>query len=204
MLRSRQVRSSCTSGPSSCYLCHDVAETVASCATSTAQGVEVIAVHQPRSPEELDVAKVTEDALGPMRITQPCAIDNQHAIVDRFGNQFVPAFYLFNHNHELRHFQAGDKGTSGRRRDRARPERTGRRAGGVKTFVLRNCAHGGVALIGGEAGPCARVVEHEREVRQERAAEVAVAGPRRRAGGGDRLTEHFEGRDPHAWDNATI
>jgi thiol-disulfide isomerase/thioredoxin len=95
----------------SCYLCHDVAETVASWRdTYGPQGLEVIAVHQPRSPEELDVAKVTEDALGPMHITQPCAIDNEHAIVDRFGNQFVPAFYLFNRNHELRHFQAGDKG----------------------------------------------------------------------------------------------
>ncbi len=95
----------------SCYLCHNVAETVAGWRdTYGPRGLEVIAVHQPRSADELDVARVTEDALGPMAITQPCAIDNAHAIVDRFENQFVPAFYVFNRAHELRHFQAGDKG----------------------------------------------------------------------------------------------
>jgi len=68
------------------------------------------AVHQPRSEDELDVAAVTKDALEEMKLTQPVAIDNDHAIVDRFQNQFVPAFYVFNRNHEMRHFQAGGKG----------------------------------------------------------------------------------------------
>jgi len=95
----------------SCYICHDVAETVAGWRdTYGPQGLEVIAIHQPRGPEELDVAKVTADALGPMGLTQSCAIDNTHTIVDRFANQFVPGYYVFNRNHELRHFQAGDKG----------------------------------------------------------------------------------------------
>ena len=44
-----------------------------------------------------------------MKLTQPVAIDNEHTIVDRFENQFVPAFYVFNRKHELRHFQAGGK-----------------------------------------------------------------------------------------------
>ena len=35
------------------------------------RGLKVIAVHQPRGPEELDIAKVTEDAHGEMGITQP-------------------------------------------------------------------------------------------------------------------------------------
>jgi len=95
----------------SCYLCHDTAERVAAWRDRYGpQGLSVIAVHQPRGPEELDIEKVTADALGPMGLTQPCAIDNEHAIVDRFENQFVPAYYVFNRKHELRHFQAGDKG----------------------------------------------------------------------------------------------
>jgi hypothetical protein len=69
-----------------------------------------VAIHQPRGPEELDLAKVTADALGPMGLTQPCAVDNEHTLVDRFENQFVPAYYVFDRNHQLRHFQAGDKG----------------------------------------------------------------------------------------------
>jgi thioredoxin-like negative regulator of GroEL len=95
----------------SCYMCHDVADQVAAWRERySPRGLSIVSVHQPRSPEELDIAKVSADARGPMHITQPCAIDNEHAIVDRFENQFVPAYYLFNRDHQLRHFQAGDKG----------------------------------------------------------------------------------------------
>lgn len=95
----------------SCYICHDVAEQVAGWRDKYGpQGLKVIAIHQPRGPEELDLDKVIADAEGPMGITQPLAIDNQHAIVERFQNQFVPAYYVFNKAHQLRHFQAGDKG----------------------------------------------------------------------------------------------
>ncbi len=95
----------------SCYICHDVAKQVAEWRDRFgAAGLEVIAIHQPRGPEELDLAKVQADALGAMGLSQPCAIDNEHELVDRFQNQFVPAYYVFNRNHELRHFQAGDKG----------------------------------------------------------------------------------------------
>jgi thiol-disulfide isomerase/thioredoxin len=95
----------------SCYLCHESAEMVAGWRDKyAARGVAFVAVHQPRSESELDVAAVTKDALEEMKLTQPVAIDNEHAIVDRFGNQFVPAFYVFNRLHELRHFQAGGKG----------------------------------------------------------------------------------------------
>jgi thiol-disulfide isomerase/thioredoxin len=95
----------------SCYLCHDAAGRVAELRDRYApQGVVFIAVHQPRSPDELNVEAVRKDALDEMHITQPCAIDNDHAIVERFENQFVPAFYVFNARHEMRHFQAGGAG----------------------------------------------------------------------------------------------
>jgi hypothetical protein len=95
----------------SCYICHDVVGQVNAWRDEYGpQGLQVIAVHQPRGPEELDIAKVTADAGDAMALTQPCAIDNEHEIVGRFENQFVPAYYVFNKNHELRHFQAGDKG----------------------------------------------------------------------------------------------
>ncbi len=95
----------------SCYICHETAEQFAQWRDKfAAHGVAFVAVHQPRSEDELNVEEVTADALGEMKLTQPCAIDNDHAIVDRFENQFVPAFYVFNRAHELRHFQAGGKG----------------------------------------------------------------------------------------------
>ena len=94
-----------------CGICHDVADRVAAWREHYGpQGLAFIAVHQPRSPEELDAARVAADARGPMQIVQPCAIDSEHTIVDRFDNRFVPAYYLFDSVHELRHFQAGDKG----------------------------------------------------------------------------------------------
>ena len=45
-----------------------------------------------------------------MGITQPLAVDNEHTLVDAFENEFVPAYYLFDRNHELVHRQAGDRG----------------------------------------------------------------------------------------------
>jgi thiol-disulfide isomerase/thioredoxin len=94
-----------------CYMCHDAAAQVAEWRRQfEPRGLQFIAIHQPRGPEELDIDKVSEDATGPMLIEWPCAIDNEHAIVDGFQNEFVPAFYLFDREHQLRHFQAGDKG----------------------------------------------------------------------------------------------
>jgi thiol-disulfide isomerase/thioredoxin len=95
----------------SCYLCHENAELVAKWRDEFSRdGVAFVSVHQPRSQDELDVDAVTKDALQEMKLTEPVAIDNTHAIVDRFSNEFVPAFYVFNRAHELRHFQAGGKG----------------------------------------------------------------------------------------------
>ena len=95
----------------SCYLCHETAEQFAQWRDRFAQrGVAFVAIHQPRSEDELDIEAVCSDALTEMKLTQPTAIDNDHAIVERFANEFVPAFYVFNRAHELRHFQAGGKG----------------------------------------------------------------------------------------------
>jgi thiol-disulfide isomerase/thioredoxin len=95
----------------SCYICHNVSEQVNAWRDKYAkEGLQFIAIHQPRSEAELDIEAVRKDALEAMKLTQPCAIDNEHTLVERFANQFVPAYYLFDRNHELRHFQAGDKG----------------------------------------------------------------------------------------------
>jgi peroxiredoxin len=95
----------------SCYMCHESAEQFNAWRDRfVAQGVAFVSIHQPRSEDELDVAAITKDALEAMRLTQPVAVDNDHTLVDRFGNQFVPAYYVFNRAHQLRHFQAGGKG----------------------------------------------------------------------------------------------
>jgi len=95
----------------SCYLCHETAERVAGWyATYAPRGVRFVAIHQPRSPEELDIAKVETDAREVMKLAYACAVDNEHTIVDRFTNEVVPAFYCFDQAHTMRHFQAGGLG----------------------------------------------------------------------------------------------
>ncbi len=95
----------------SCYVCHETAERFNAWRDRFEKlGVAFVAVHQPRSEDELDLEAVRVDALEEMKLAQPVAIDSDHAIVDRFENQFVPAYYVFDRGHQLRHFQAGGKG----------------------------------------------------------------------------------------------
>ena len=95
----------------SCHICHDVADRFNAWRDQYGpRGLRILSIHQPRGESELDVGAVTTDARDEMKMTQPCAVDNEHTLVERFGNQFVPAYYVFDRNHQLRHFQAGDKG----------------------------------------------------------------------------------------------
>ena len=40
-------------------------------------------------------------------ISQPIFIDNEMKLTDVFENEYVPAYYLFDREGKLRHFQAG-------------------------------------------------------------------------------------------------
>lgn len=93
-----------------CYVCHEVAPQIAEWRRLfEPAGLIFLAVHQPRIPQELDVEAATRDAVSAMEIAHRTALDNDLQIVARFDNQFVPAYYLFDRDHKLRHFQAGDK-----------------------------------------------------------------------------------------------
>lgn len=72
-------------------------------------GLRVIGIHMPRSEEDTDVEKVKQ-AVAEWGIKDPTAIDNLHAMTDLYENQYVPAFYLFDEEGKLRHYQAGAKG----------------------------------------------------------------------------------------------
>jgi thiol-disulfide isomerase/thioredoxin len=72
------------------------------------RGLKVVAVHMPRQESDTNVEAVKE-ALAEYEVKQPCVVDNWHEITDRFENKFVPAFYVFDENSKLRHFQAGEK-----------------------------------------------------------------------------------------------
>lgn len=71
-------------------------------------GLKIVSVHMPRSEADTNVEKVKE-AVEEYKMKQPCVVDNWHEITDRFENKFVPAYYVFDSEHKLRHFQAGEK-----------------------------------------------------------------------------------------------
>ncbi len=74
-------------------------------------GLRLIAVHMPRYPADTDVAAV-RDAIAAYGISEPCAVDNEHKVRDAFLNEkgYVPAYYLFDAEHKLKSFAAGEYG----------------------------------------------------------------------------------------------
>ncbi len=75
------------------------------------QGLRVIAVHMPRYESDTDVEQV-RDMIATFKITEPCAVDNEHKLRDAFQNEqgYVPAYYLFDREGKLRGFAAGERG----------------------------------------------------------------------------------------------
>ncbi len=74
----------------------------------TPQGLKVIAIHMPRQESDTNVEAVKE-AIDEYEVKQPCVVDNWHTITDAFENKYVPAYYIFDSELKMRHFQAGEK-----------------------------------------------------------------------------------------------
>ena len=74
-------------------------------------GLRLVAIHMPRYPEDTNVNSV-RDAVARYEINDPLAIDNEHKLRDAFQNDhgYVPAYYLFDREHKLKSFAAGEYG----------------------------------------------------------------------------------------------
>jgi thiol-disulfide isomerase/thioredoxin len=93
----------------SCGLCKEAMPNVNEFRDTYKDKLNVIAVHMPRSEKDLnldEIKKVAEEH----RITQPIFVDDQHKLTDAFENEYVPAYYVFDEEGQLRHFQAGGGG----------------------------------------------------------------------------------------------
>jgi thiol-disulfide isomerase/thioredoxin len=93
----------------SCYLCKEAMPQVNQFRDEYKDKLNVLAVHMPRSEEDLnleDIKKVAQEH----GITQPIFVDSEHKLADSFENQYVPAYYVFDKEGKLRHFQAGGSG----------------------------------------------------------------------------------------------
>ncbi|MCA1319031.1 redoxin domain-containing protein [Bacillus tianshenii] len=93
----------------SCHLCKEAMPQVNEFRDNYKDKLNVIAVHMPRSEDDLNMDEIKRVA-SEHDITQPIFVDNDHKLTDAFENQYVPAYYVFDAEGNLRHFQAGGSG----------------------------------------------------------------------------------------------
>lgn len=93
----------------SCHLCKEAMPQVNQFRDEYSDKLNVIAVHMPRSEDDLDLAEIKKVA-AEHDITQPIYVDSEHKLNEAFENQYVPAYYVFDKDGVLRHFQAGGSG----------------------------------------------------------------------------------------------
>jgi thiol-disulfide isomerase/thioredoxin len=94
----------------SCHICHDNMPTIGKWRDEYGpKGLKVVALHMPRQEADTDVERV-KARVAEMGITEPCGIDNLHAVAEAFQNTFVPAYFLFDRDGNLRSRSAGDAG----------------------------------------------------------------------------------------------
>lgn len=72
-------------------------------------GLQVVAVHRPRGPFDLDQDRLRE-TMSKLGVTEPCALDNEHTLGDRFEVSAWPTYYLFDGEHKLRRHAMGGFG----------------------------------------------------------------------------------------------
>jgi thiol-disulfide isomerase/thioredoxin len=95
----------------SCYICKDNMPTIAGWKkTYGEQGVRFVAVHMPRQESDTDIDCVKE-RMAQNQLDEPCAIDNQHEIGERFQTTgYWPYYFLFDADGKMRSRAAGDVG----------------------------------------------------------------------------------------------
>jgi thiol-disulfide isomerase/thioredoxin len=94
----------------SCHLCKEAMPQVNEFRDRYKGRLNVISVHMPRLVDDRDLDEIEKVAYD-HGITQPIYVDDDHNLTNRFENQYVPAYYLFDKEGKLRHFQAGGSGT---------------------------------------------------------------------------------------------
>jgi len=93
----------------SCHLCKEAMPQVNQFREDYKEKLNVVAVHMPRSEDDLNLEEIKKVA-AEHGITQPIFVDSEHKLTEAFENQYVPAYYVFDREGKLRHFQAGGSG----------------------------------------------------------------------------------------------
>ncbi|MBT2678394.1 TlpA family protein disulfide reductase [Bacillus sp. ISL-35] len=93
----------------SCHLCKVAMPMVNELRDTYKDKLNVMAVHMPRSEQDMNMDEIKQTA-EEHQISQPIFIDDELKLTNAFENQYVPAYYLFDKDGLLRHFQAGGSG----------------------------------------------------------------------------------------------
>ncbi|KOO50574.1 TlpA family protein disulfide reductase [Priestia koreensis] len=93
----------------SCHLCKEAMSHINDFRDLYQEQLQVVAVHMPRSKADLNTEEIQRIAVEE-NMTQPIFIDHEQTLTAAFDNQYVPAYYLFDRDGRLRHFQAGGSG----------------------------------------------------------------------------------------------
>ena len=93
----------------SCHLCKVAMPSVNELRDNYKDRLNVMAVHMPRSDKDMNMEEIKQVS-AEHQISQPIFIDDEHKLTAAFENQYVPAYYFFDRNGLLRHFQAGGSG----------------------------------------------------------------------------------------------
>lgn len=93
----------------SCHLCKVAMPSVNELRDKYKGQLNVMSVHMPRSEKDKNMEEIKQVA-EEHQITQPIFVDDDLELTEAFENQYVPAYYLFDRNGLLRHFQAGGSG----------------------------------------------------------------------------------------------
>ena len=93
----------------SCPMCKETMPVVNQFRDKYKDDLNVIAVHIPLSEADLDLDRIKSSA-EEHDMKQPVFVDNALKLMDAFGNKDVPAYYVFDKDGQLRHFQVGGSG----------------------------------------------------------------------------------------------
>lgn len=95
----------------SCYICKNNLPTLQEWKREYGpKGLKFVAIHMPRAEDELDVARV-KAAAEEFAIDEPCAIDNEHTVGERFETGGLwPYYFLFDAEGHMKTRAAGNAG----------------------------------------------------------------------------------------------
>lgn len=91
----------------SCQICKQSLSQINSFREKYKAQINIISVHIPRSEQELQV-KIVKEKVSLNKIKHITIVDNQYSVSDKFQNNYVPSFYLFDNLGKLCDKQAGE------------------------------------------------------------------------------------------------